>query len=89
MRLFLFFLLTVAPLAAQQGAPDSAAAPPDSLHAGVKLFIEKIEVEGTLEKPQAVFILPGRSPEIDDIVLSRSFFNELFRPVEKRPPAQP
>lgn len=50
----------------------------------VKLFIDKIEVEGQLEKPQAVFILPGQTPDIDDIQIERSFMKEIFRPVEKR-----
>ncbi len=31
----------------------------------VKLFIDKIEVVGQLEKPQAMFILPGSTPDID------------------------
>lgn len=50
----------------------------------VKIFIDKIEVEGQLEKPQAVFILPGQTPDIDDIQIERSFMKEIFRPVEKR-----
>ncbi|MDZ7315397.1 MAG: hypothetical protein ONA69_04935 [candidate division KSB1 bacterium] len=50
---------------------------------GVKLFLDKIEVEGSLEKPQAVFILPGRSPQIEDFAITRSFISELFRPVER------
>ncbi len=50
----------------------------------VRLLLDKIEIEGRLEKPQAVFIIPGRNPEIDDINIERSFFNEIFRPVEKK-----
>lgn len=49
-----------------------------------KIFIDKIEVEGKLEKPQAVFILPGQTPAIDDIQIERSFLTELFRPVEAK-----
>ena len=49
----------------------------------VKLFIDKIEIQGRLEKPQAVFIIPGDNPEIDDISIKRSFFDAIFRPVEK------
>lgn len=48
-----------------------------------KLFLDKISVTGKLEKPQAVFVLPGQTPEIDDIQIKRSFIKELFRPVEK------
>ena len=50
----------------------------------IKLFLDKIEVVGSLEKPQAVFIIPGKNPEIDDIRIERSFFSKIFRPVEKR-----
>ena len=50
----------------------------------IKLFLDKIEVVGRLEKPQAVFIIPGKNPEIDDIRIERSFFNDIFRPVEKK-----
>jgi hypothetical protein len=50
----------------------------------IKLFLDKITVTGRLEKPQAVFIIPGQNPEIDDIRIERSFFREIFRPVEKR-----
>ena len=50
----------------------------------IKIFIDKIQVEGQLEKPQAVFILPGQTPDIDDIQIERSFMKEIFRPVEKR-----
>lgn len=49
----------------------------------IKLFLDKIEVMGELEKPQAVFIIPGVDPTIDDIKIDRSFFNEIFRSVEK------
>jgi len=50
----------------------------------VKLFVDKIEVNGQLEKPQALFFLPGSTPDIDDIHIEHSFFTEIFRPVEKR-----
>lgn len=50
----------------------------------IKLFLDKIEVEGKLEKPQAVFIIPGTNPEIEDIKVERSFFEDIFRPIEKK-----
>lgn len=58
---------------------------PDSLRDDdqqFKMFLDKIEVEGKLEKPQAIFIIPGSDPEIDDIQIQRSFFEEIFRRVE-------
>ncbi len=50
----------------------------------LKIFMDKIEVIGRLEKPQAVFIIPGKNPEIDDIRIHRSFFNNIFRTVERK-----
>ena len=50
----------------------------------LKLLLDKIEVIGELEKPQAVFIIPGVNPEIDDIRIKRSFFNSIFRNVERK-----
>jgi len=48
----------------------------------VKLFIDKIEIEGKLERPQVMLFLPSRTPEIDDIRIERSFMKEIFRPVD-------
>lgn len=48
------------------------------------MLLDKIEVIGELEKPQAVFIIPGKNPEIDDIRIKRSFFTNIFRKVERR-----
>jgi len=50
----------------------------------IRLFLDKIEVIGRLEKPQAVFIIPGTNPEIDDIRIERQFLNDIFRPVERK-----
>ncbi len=58
--------------------------PPPVKDDAIKLFLDKIEVVGELEKPQAVFIIPGNSPEIDDIRIERSFFKNIFRPVERK-----
>ena len=68
-----------------------AATPVDSLPAPVvdenaassRLFMDKIEVLGTIAKPQALFILPGNDPKVDGIEIDRSFFREVFRPIEK------
>lgn len=49
----------------------------------MKIFLDKIEILGRIEKPQTVFILPGRDPTGDDIQIDRSFFKEIFRTVEK------
>jgi hypothetical protein len=49
----------------------------------VKMFLDKIEILGRIDKPQTVFIIPGKDGTIDDIMIDRSFFREIFRPVEK------
>ena len=62
----------IAPSGQQQ--PDTSAA---------RIHLEDIEIEGRLEKPQTVFILPGKDPEVDTIQIDRSFFKEIFRKVDK------
>ena len=48
----------------------------------VKIFLDKIEILGRIEKPQTVFIIPGKNPKVDDILIDRSFFREIFRTIE-------
>ncbi|MBN1996529.1 hypothetical protein JW935_03180 [candidate division KSB1 bacterium] len=50
----------------------------------LKLFLDKIEIVGQLERPQAVFFLQNTPTDIDDINIKRSFFKDIFRPVEKK-----
>ncbi len=70
---------------AQETPSEQTTKPEPRVDEGaIKLFLDKIQVTGRLEKPQAVFIIPGQNPEIDDIRIERSFFREIFRPVEKR-----
>lgn len=47
-----------------------------------RIFLDKIEVLGTVAKPQALFILPGSDPTIEGLSIDRSFFKEIFRPVQ-------
>ena len=73
---------------AKPAEPDTsqkAATPLPTVDDGsAKVFLDKIEIEGRLEKPQAVFIIPGTNPEIDDIDIERTFFTEIFRSMEKK-----
>jgi hypothetical protein len=55
----------------------------DENAASSRLFLDKVEVLGTVAKPQALFIIPGRDPQVDGIEIDRSFFREIFRPYEK------
>lgn len=49
----------------------------------VETFLEALEFFGRVEKPQTVFIIPGKDPKVDDISIDRRFFKEIFRVVEK------
>lgn len=55
----------------------------DENAANARMFLDKVEVLGTLAKPQALFIIPGQDPRVDGIEIDRSFFREIFRPYEK------
>lgn len=55
----------------------------DESAANARMFLDKVEVLGTLAKPQALFIIPGQDPRVDGIEIDRSFFREIFRPYEK------
>ncbi len=48
----------------------------------VKIFLDKIEILGRIERPQTVFIIPGKNPTVDDIQIDRSFFKEIFRKID-------
>lgn len=49
----------------------------------LKLMMDQVEVRGWIEKPQTIFVVPGVNPEVDDIILDRSFANEILRPLDK------
>ena len=89
-RMILILLTTLvclsgAKLFAQNPVTDSTATQPDQTkkEAALRLLLDQIEVKGWIEKPQMVFVVPGVNPEIDDIVLDRSFLNEMMRPLDK------
>jgi hypothetical protein len=68
----------------QAAAPDTLPAPViDESGKNVRIFLDKVEVLGSIAKPQALFIIPGNDPKVDGIQIDRSFFREIFRPVEK------
>jgi len=75
---------------AQEGKPVQQNAPADSIiiepsisdtTKSARVFLDRIEVFGTVAKPQALFILPGTDPTVDGLTIDRSFFKEIFRPV--------
>lgn len=85
--------LASAALAQQKAVPDTTAQAAlqdttytplvDEAAASSRIFMKNIEVLGTIAKPQALFIIPGRDPQVDGIEIDRSFFRDIFRPLEK------
>ena len=72
------------PPAAQTAASDTLPAPKiDDSGKNVRIFLDKVEVLGSIAKPQALFIIPGSDPKVDGIQIDRSFFREIFRTMEK------
>lgn len=70
--------------ALQNAAADTLPAPIiDESGKNVRIFLDKVEVLGSIAKPQALFIIPGNDPKVDGIQIDRSFFREIFRPMEK------
>jgi hypothetical protein len=65
-------------------AADTLPAPViDESGKNVRIFLDKVEVLGSIAKPQALFIIPGNDPRVDGIQIDRSFFREIFRSMEK------
>jgi len=84
------FFCSFRTLSAQEGKPAQQPVPADSIITepsisdttkSARVFLDKIEVFGTVAKPQALFILPGADPTVDGLTIDRSFFKEIFRPV--------
>jgi len=48
-----------------------------------RLFLDKIEIKGWIAKPQMVYVFPGTDPKVDDIVIDRSFIDEIMKPLDK------
>ncbi|MDZ7373930.1 MAG: hypothetical protein ONB23_08145 [candidate division KSB1 bacterium] len=73
-------------LAYGQASPQQETAqpqePPALSREVIRVFLDRVEVVGRIDKPQAIFIIPGRNPEVDDIRIDRMFFREIFRKVE-------
>lgn len=86
--LLLLFCFTSPSIAQQKSQESKASTEKEDLELekkkeNIKIFLEKIEILGRIEKPQTVFIIPGTDPTADDIQIDRSFFREIFRSIEK------
>ena len=49
---------------------------------GVEI-LDAVKIYGSIEKPQTVFIIPGKDPQVEDVEIKRSFLKEIYRKVEK------
>lgn len=88
LMIVIFLLLIPVALQAQEKPkknPKKAAQSPTSgiTQQAKKLFLNKIEIKGWIEKPQMVYIIPGVDPKVDDIVIDRSFIDEIMKPLDK------
>ena len=81
----LFFCLSLNAFAATPPSPpqEKNEKKVDIQQNDVVQFLQTLEIFGRVEKPQTVFIIPGRDPKVDDIMVKREFFKEIFRVVEK------
>jgi len=69
----------VKPLPGQVQAEQDTTQKQKSLN----ILLQQMEIRGWVEKPQMVYVVPGTNPKIDDIVLERSFIDEILRPLDK------
>jgi len=83
--LIIFFISIVSELQAQEKLQSQQNVIQDTskVNKRIKLLLRQIEVRGWIEKPQMVYVVPGVNPEIDDILLDRSFLDEILRPLDK------
>jgi len=84
---FIIFLLPAICLAQEKPKQQSKKSA-QSKAAGIsdqakKLFLDKIEIKGWIAKPQMVYVIPGTDPKVDDIVIDRSFIDEIMKPLDK------
>jgi len=79
-------LSVIVPVRAEAPPPPQSGKTPEQVEIkqnDVVQFLETLEIFGRVEKPQTVFIIPGKDPKVDDIMVKREFFKEIFRVVEK------
>ncbi len=86
--MFLLVLLIPTICTAQEKPKQKPVKSAESKTAGIsqkakKMFLDKIEIRGWIAKPQMVYIIPGTDPKVDDIVIDRSFINEIMKPLDK------
>lgn len=76
-------ILIVAVFSAIAQAPQGEKSETQDLAEDGVEVLEAVEIFGSIEKPQTVFIIPGKDPQVEDIEIKRSFLKEIYRKVEK------
>jgi ribosome biogenesis protein Tsr3 len=74
-------MLTISAMPARaQSADDKKKAAPRKI-----LRLEELKVEGRIQKPQAMFLMPRANLNYGDLDRSESFLPKVTRAVEKEP----
>jgi hypothetical protein len=84
MKRFLFSLMALALLTSPALAQDKAA-PPKKAGPKKVLRLEEMKVEGKIQKPQAIFLMPRANLNYDELNRVDSFVHKVTEAVEKDP----
>jgi len=77
MILFLVLILTAAEVYAQMDVVDTE----EASWVGGRLVLEEITIRGELRTPQALFMMLKAAPDLSNVLLERSFLEDVIRPV--------
>lgn len=77
--ILLFVIVTIAVTAvyAQAGVEESEGASWE----GGRLVLEEITIRGELRTPQALFMMLKATPDLSNVLLQRSFIEDIIKPV--------
>lgn len=78
MLLLLVMLFTSAPAIAQTEEDDGGAG---AVWQDGRLVLEQITIRGELRTPQALFMMLKTTPNLSNVLLERSFLEDVVRPV--------
>jgi len=76
--------ITAAPAGAQQLAPRTTAAAKKEVPRKI-LRLEELKVEGKIQKPQAMFLMPRANLNFGELDRSEPFLEKVTKAVEKAP----
>ena len=71
--------------AAPAGEPAKPAKKPPAAAPRKVLKLEELKVEGRIQKPQAVFLLPRANPDLGELDPQESLLPKIGRAAEKEP----